>query len=230
MHPVTTEHELVRIGCSGDGGYLVPNDLDGITACFSPGVDNRATFEETLIARDIPCHLADASVNFNPIKDETKSTFLKKYIGVLNNDLFITLDKWIDTFDPSGGDLLLQMDIEGAEWQALLNISEKNLARFRIIIVELHDMERLMDKHAFQVIKAVMDRLLEKFYIVHNHPNNYGGLVTAGDIEIPRVHELTLLRRDRVENAMPATRFPHLLDRTNAEDRQDILLPPIWHG
>lgn len=81
MHPVTTEHELVRIGCSGDGGYLVPNDLDGITACFSPGVDNRATFEETLIARDIPCHLADASVNFNPIKDETKSTFLKNTLA-----------------------------------------------------------------------------------------------------------------------------------------------------
>jgi hypothetical protein len=44
LHPLTTEHPLIRMG-EGDGGYLIPDDLNGITACFSPGVDNRATFE-----------------------------------------------------------------------------------------------------------------------------------------------------------------------------------------
>ena len=33
--------ELVRLGGNNDGGYLLPNDLEGITACFSPGVDNK---------------------------------------------------------------------------------------------------------------------------------------------------------------------------------------------
>ena len=27
------------IGGAGDGGYLVPDDLDGIEYCFSPGVN-----------------------------------------------------------------------------------------------------------------------------------------------------------------------------------------------
>jgi hypothetical protein len=44
VHPVDTEYGLIRLGDHGDGGYLVPDDLTGIVACSSPGVDNRASF------------------------------------------------------------------------------------------------------------------------------------------------------------------------------------------
>ena len=122
------------------------------------------------------------------------------------------------------------MDIEGAEWQALLNISEKTLARFRIIVVEMHELERLMDRHSFSIIQAVMDRLLDKFYLVHNHPNNTGGIVAAGKIEIPRVVELTFLRRDRAKRVTPAHVFPHPLDEKNELYWPNIVLPAIWHA
>ena len=36
LHPVEMGPQLVRIGPRGDGGYLVPDDLGGIVACFSP--------------------------------------------------------------------------------------------------------------------------------------------------------------------------------------------------
>jgi len=229
IHPVTTEHELIRIGCDGDGGYLVPDDLAGIQACFSPGVDNRATFEEALLARGIRCHLADASVDQNPI-DDARCTFRKRYLGVVNNDVFITADRWLDDEEPGGGDLLLQMDIEGAEWPVLLNISENNLERFRVIVLELHDIERLMDKHAFRIIQCVIDRLLAKFYVVHIHPNNYGGLVTARKIQIPRVLEMTLIRRDRVNCLSSAMQFPHPFDQANTENLRDIVLPAACVG
>jgi hypothetical protein len=220
---------LVRLGCAGDGGYLVPDDIDGIDACFSPGVDNRATFEEALLARGLRCHLADGSVERGPL-DDRSCTFLKKYIGVVSNDQFITLDRWVEEMEPSDGDLILQMDIEGAEWPVLLNTSDSNLARFRVIVLELHDMERLMDKHAFRIIHAVIDRLLEKFYVVHNHPNNYGGSVRVGAISIPRALEVTLLRRDRATPSGFATRFPHPLDQPNTEGRRDIVLPAAWRA
>ena len=229
LNPVTTEHELIRVGCDGDGGYLVPDDLDGIDACFSPGVDNRATFEEALLKRGIRCHLADASVDCNPLED-LRSTFTKRYLGVVNNETFITADRWIDDHEPSGGDLLLQMDIEGAEWPVLLNIGARTLARFRIIVLELHDMERLLDRHSFEIIRATMDRLLEEFHVVHVHPNNFGGRVYARELEIPRSLEVTLLRRDRARIASPATQFPHPLDEPNTEDRRDIVLPSAWRA
>ena len=40
LRPVITQHPLIRIGSEFDGGYLVPDDLDGVSACFSPGVND----------------------------------------------------------------------------------------------------------------------------------------------------------------------------------------------
>ena len=38
LKPKASKTPLIRIGGDIDGSYLVPDDLDGITACFSPGV------------------------------------------------------------------------------------------------------------------------------------------------------------------------------------------------
>ena len=227
LHPVVTERPLIRLGGPGDGGYLVPDDFEGITACFSPGVDDRATFETDLIRRGIPCFLADASVDAAPITGDMVH-FTKKFLGVINNDVFITLDDWVDANKPDNDDLVLQMDIEGAEWPVLLNVSRDTLRRFRIIVVELHNLERLMDKHAFVIIKSVFERLLEDFYIVHSHPNNYGRTVRCRSFIIPRVLEMTLIRKDRVRSTKFAQIFPHPLDAKNDFNRPDIPLPPHW--
>lgn len=131
---------------------------------------------------------------------------------MVNNETLITADRWIDDYEPGDGELLLQMDIEGAEWPVLLNISEQALERFRIIVLELHDMERLLDRRAFEIIRATMDR------------------VYAREVEVPRSLEVTLLRRDRARFASPATQFPHPLDQANTDDRRDIVLPPAWRA
>jgi hypothetical protein len=227
LHPLATEHPLIRLGSHGDGGYLVPDDLNGVAACFSPGVDNRATFETSLIERGIPCYLTDGSVDAAPIRDDIVH-FTKKYLGVTNNETTITLDDWVNSNKPGNEDLILQMDIEGAEWIVLLNVSHKTLRRFRMIVIELHDLERLMDKHAFGIIKATFERLLQDFYIVHNHPNNYGRTVRSGSLVIPRVLEMTLIRKDRVTSTQFARIFPHPLDAKNDLKRADIPLPAPW--
>ena len=154
--------------------------------------------------------------------------FTKKFLGVTNNETTITLDDWVDVNKPGNDDLILQMDIEGAEWAVLLNVSRKTLRRFRIVVLELHDLERLMDKHAFVIIKAVFERLLEDFYIVHNHPNNYGRVVRCGALVIPRALEMTLIRKDRVKSTSFAREFPHPLDAKNDAKWRDIPLPPQW--
>jgi len=227
LHPVTTCFPLIRIGDDGDGGYLLPDDLDGISACFSPGVSHWAPFETDLIGRGIPCFLADASVDEAPIKG---ASFIKKFVGVIDDDTTIRLDDWVAEFAPNEGDLLLQMDIEGAEWPVLLNASAAVLRRFRIMVIEFHDLERLMDEHALPIIAGVFARLLRDFHIVHNHPNNYGRTVHKGDLVIPRVMEMTFLRKDRAEASGFATTFPHPFDRTNAPHQADVALPTAWYG
>lgn len=229
LHPVRGGYPLIRVGAKGDGGYLLPDDLDGIAACYSPGVDNRATFEQTLIEQGIPCFMADASCSASPI-DHPMAHFIPKYLGVINNELLVRMDEWVASTTPGDGDLILQMDIEGAEWPVLLNVSDKLLRRFRIIVLEAHFMDRIFDREFFSVMSAVFSRLTQDFVVVHNHPNNYGGLVTRGDVQVPRSLEITFLRKDRVTDREPATAFPHPLDEPCAPHLKDIVLPRQWHG
>src|SRR5690554_7786815 len=53
---------LLRIGGDADGSYLVPDDLHGVSACFSPGVNKIKYFEDYLTDRyGIECHMCDFS-------------------------------------------------------------------------------------------------------------------------------------------------------------------------
>lgn len=69
--PRSVGKELIRIGGRGDGGYLIPNDLDGISACFSPGIAASSTFEEELADKyGIKSFMADYSVDHPPISHD----------------------------------------------------------------------------------------------------------------------------------------------------------------
>ena len=62
--------DLIRIGGEGDGGYLVPNILGGVSHCFSPGVSFTSDFESHLSKTyDIKSFMADASVDTPPFSD-----------------------------------------------------------------------------------------------------------------------------------------------------------------
>ena len=48
LKPKPCPYPLIRIGGKSDGAYLVPDDLEGIDSCFSPGVCNSKRFEDHL--------------------------------------------------------------------------------------------------------------------------------------------------------------------------------------
>jgi hypothetical protein len=46
------------MGAKGDGGLLVPDDLKGIEACFSPGVNFVSEFEFDCLEKNIKVFMA----------------------------------------------------------------------------------------------------------------------------------------------------------------------------
>ncbi|WP_416171498.1 FkbM family methyltransferase [Algoriphagus boritolerans] len=72
-------------------------------------------------------------------------------MGSYSNQNQISFDVWLrDIFkDSKNSDSILQMDIEGAEIETLLSISEDYLNNFRIIVIEFHDFSRLFVKDFF---------------------------------------------------------------------------------
>lgn len=228
LRPLDPGLPFVRVGPDSDGGYLLPDDLDGITHCFSPGVGSTSDFERELVEKGITCFLADYSVN-RPVLDGDGIFFDKKYVGCSTDDVFVTLDDWVSgRLVGETGDFLLQMDIEGGEYAALLNVSDRLLQLFRIIVVEFHSVDKWFDSRFHQfVVEPMFRKLLRYFRVVHLHPNNYCPAEEVAGILVPPLMEVTFLRKDRLINDSPRHDFPHELDRDNVA-KPTVVLPECW--
>lgn len=228
VRPVAVGKELIRIGRAGDGGYLTPDDLDGVEVCFSPGVADTASFEDELSKRGIQSYLADYSVEKAPIENDMVS-FEKKFLGDKDNEKYMRLETWVQTKAcDNDRDLMLQMDIEGAEFQVILDTPRTLLRRFRIIIVEFHNMEKLFDRDGFPFVRQAFEKLLGDFTVCHIHPNNVDPVWSNGRYVVPRTIEFTFLRKDRADVTDQTLSFPHTLDAPNVPELKDIALPNCW--
>ncbi|MCH9664688.1 MAG: FkbM family methyltransferase [Gammaproteobacteria bacterium] len=246
LRPIDAGHKLIRVGCQdSDGGYLIPDDFEGIGACFSPGVSKMADFEKDMVKRGISCYLADGTVNKAPISDKSIH-FTKKNLAKENSDnkdmsfwqkLFrskpqeMRLDTWMNQHSYDG-DLILQIDIEGYEYEVFDSIGDKTLNKFRIIVAEFHDLGNLLtyQRHSKgSIIHKVFKKLAKNFSVVHIHPNNANPSHLWGEYEVPNLLEVTFLRKDRIHSQKPVKTFPHPLDRDNVNGHPKLVLPKCWY-
>lgn len=233
IQPKASPRQLIRIGGATDGGYLIPDDLDNIVACFSPGVAESAEFELALAKKGIRSFMADYSVNKSPVEHELFD-FEKLFLATHNKPgELIRLDDWITGKEKSAGDLILQMDIEGAEWPILADVSAETLSRFRIIVLELHELDNLLTNPlGLEIFKSVFLKLNDQFSVVHLHANNCCGVLNYQGIQIPKVLEVTLIRDDRYHSSSELfkSQIPNSLDVPNVSSRKELLLTKDWLG
>jgi len=229
LHPVTNGRPLIRFGPRGDGGYLIPDDIEGISACFSPGVSEIAGFEEDCARQGIEVYLADKSVEKPPFQHD-KFHFSKRFVGAYTDSDYITLDDWVNSsMHETESPIMLQMDIEGSEYEAFLSASGKLMKRFRIIVAEFHNINQLVNLPFFNLAARAFEKILHTHTCVHIHPNNYGYMGKPEDRELwlPSGMEFTFLLTDRVKDPVFRTDFPHALDFDNS-DFPHLPLPACW--
>ncbi|NWG76078.1 MAG: FkbM family methyltransferase [Rubrivivax sp.] len=229
LYPLSTNKELIRLGPKGDGGYLVPNDLVGVQACFSPGVSFVSGFEKDCAELGMKVFLADKSVD-RPAAEHELFSFTKKFVGAISNADFMTMDNWVTSSLPEkNSDLLLQIDIEGYEYEVFLSTSEALMQRFRIIVAEFHHLDQLWSRPFFNLASRAFDKILQTHACVHIHPNNCCGSLQKDGLNIPRIMEFTFLRSDRIEHPSYQKYFPNLLDYDNTAN-PSLALPKCWYS
>ncbi len=139
----------------------------------------------------------------------------------------------------NSGDLVLQMDIEGAEYRNILGTSDSTLKRFRYIVLELHGLRRAFEDPAIlsQVLLPFLEKLHKNLVCVHVHPNNYSdeGWISGVETNIGDVMKVTFCRRDWYEanlhNRAARVVLPHPLDiKRNNLQRMPIVLGDEWLG
>jgi hypothetical protein len=237
---ITPNRPFIRLGSANDGGYLLPEDLSEIKYCFSPGVADTADFEmDCARIYGMPVYMCDHTVEASPL-EHPLFHFEKKGIGygVSAGGLLEPMSEWVyKSGVESNAQLLLQMDIEGAEYDFFFNEKPAFLKKFRYVIMEVHYLHQMLGPGYFETrLLPFIKKVKESFDIIHIHPNNHTVFAEFGGISLTSCLEITLsnkilsahgesLRNLNNEEQFNYTR--HKLDAPNMAEKKDVELPNL---
>ena len=127
-------------------------------------------------------------------------------MGAANDEAaaIYTLDHLIRRYGHAArSDLILKMDIEGAELDIFPAVSRETLRHFRQIVFEVHGLLGLGDPAFRARFVAALSSINSDFTLFHVHANNYGnigfvdGFAVADVIELSYVSPISSRKRSR---------------------------------
>lgn len=228
VQPMTgTGLRLVRVGGDTDGGYVMADDF-AASGAISVGVGPDVSWDQDIAARGITVALFDPTIRKMPAPVQN-SRFFK--VGIGGNDAPIGYNPLPQLVRMAGfgadDELILKVDVEGAEWDSLAALTADDLRRYRQMAFELHGLSALNDPvQADRVLGAL--RLLATHHVpIHAHANNYDDLVRFDDNWFPNAIEVSYLRKDLIVDPMPASTVSSPLDRPCDPRTADIPLDAL---
>ena len=228
-------YELVRVGRSNDGGYLIgKNSINSSEYLISMGLDLDWSFEEEFKKKNDKINIICFDNNLDK-KFILKKIIIQTILIIFNKNLnylifliksFINFDVFIKkvTYKKkiiNYGDVLkiqndinnlfFKIDIEGSEYRILDElITIKN--KITGLVIEFHD----VDLHLSKIQNFINNIGLK---LIHIHPNNFGGLDKFGN---PYLIELTFEKEPVI--LKETNSLPHKYDMKNNPDADDITL------
>lgn len=223
--PDGREFQLERYGRPYDGGYVVPCSAVSLAdVLMSYGVSDDVSFEEECCNKyQKHAYLFDGSVESIPSANqflhfirENIATNDYSYNTTTSSGVCSSFSEQIVKLGLVNKKVFIKMDIEGAEYEAMIDIIKHN-SNITGITVEIHFCKN------YQVKKVIhlLNQLNSFFYLVHLHANNYAQHSTfQSDYvkgKIPRVIELSYINKLLLKDARIATNqsHPKLIDKAN---------------
>ena len=215
----------IRIGGPHDGGYVMANDFEANQIAYSIGVGPQVQWDVEMAGRGLVIHQYDHTV---PGLPEEHPTFRYTPLGIapdlLHPDL-ITLDEMLArNGHATVSNMLLKIDVEGAEWDVFDSMDHATLAKFDQIVVEFHGLEYLGMDTFRERCNRVFRKLNFHHVPVHIHANNYSAIHTLENIPVPGVVELSYCLRSRFTFTPSEEIFPTPLDQPCRAEAADIFL------
>ena len=224
--------ELTRIGSDIDGGYIVPRDFGKCEILVSPGVGDNNSFERSFESEVVNSKIFQIDGTIKEVPSGLRNTnFSSVNLGSTNDLTTITLDQWMHDIGVICGPnkkYLLQIDIEGAEYSSITVTSDDTLDLFSIIVIELHNLDRLLNVDFCERFKLFTEKILKNHTVVHLHPNNRRNILKYKGLEIHPTLEATLVRNDDYSIKEEKPLIPNKDDRPCDPTLKDIRLSKDW--
>ena len=223
-------NSFIRIGRMGDGGYIMVDEFDigrgGVAYSF--GISNEISWDADMAKRGYDVFMYDMTIEKLPYENE-KFHFFKEGIGGVKDEA-----KSLDTLDnfiarnghQNNSNMILKMDVEGAEWNFLETVSAGTMRKFEQIVFEFHDLTSPKTFAAMERIINLIDKINVTHTLVHLHGNNNKHFINIENIGIvPDVLELSYLRTEHHKFHDDREIFlPSRLDIPNDQSMPDIPL------
>lgn len=218
-----------RFGGLRDGGYVMIDDLDGVTAAISGGIGNDVSWDRAMAERGITVHQADHTVAAPPSEHPLFRFHRQRLASPPSGPDDTTLGALIGLCGGDGDTIVCKLDIEGSEWDVLASAAPADLARCRQVVVELHDFQRFAEPDWRSPATAALETLAGTHQCVHVHGNNARLFAVVGGVPFPAVIEATFVRKDRYRFVAEPDTFPTPLDAPNFPHRADLYLGRLDH-
>ena len=198
--------ELIRVGGAHDGGYLMAPDLENARGAISLGVGPDVSWDVDVGSRGIRVTMFDPTVRRPPARVPNGVFHRLGVCGRGNaTQQFRPLDELVEMAGlAESQDLLLKMDVEGAEWPTLSTLRRGELSPYRQIVLELHNLGRLANSETATPILTALRAVRDTHLPVHVHANNYSRLHRFADDWFPDAVEVSFVRRDVAGEVAPA--------------------------
>jgi hypothetical protein len=220
----------VRVGSDYDGGYVLLEDFQQIKAAYSFGIGNNVSWDKAIAGLGGGIHVFqyDHTIEELPEKNPKFSFFR---IGIADRDDIESRVMSLESILNQNGhktcnNMILKMDVEGAEWDVLNSVKVDVIEQFSQIVLELHDMTNT-DKA--NIVLPALKKLNTTHRVVWLHGNNRNHVEEADNIFMPMVLEATFARRSSYTFEESETVFPLDIDMPNFAERKDIILGK-WNG
>jgi hypothetical protein len=213
LQPIAVDHtRLTRIGGEGDGGYVMLTGAPASVA-VSIGVGPDVSWDSVVASQGTPVHMFDHTVRRLP-GVVPGGTFHRLGVGPIDEGPLRTLSSIMELAGVSMGLLAqLKMDVEGAEWSSLAACRPGLLGAFDQIVIELHDLDRLLAADSGSEVLTALGLLADEHVPIHIHANNYARVVRFGTYWFPKAVEVSWVHRRHLTATEPADSLARDLDR-----------------
>lgn len=216
------EHHKLRIGAYGDGGYVMLDPgQDGIAYSF--GISNYSPWDKAMAERGYKIYQYDGTISQTPFLHPL--IFFHPYNigggtelcpGTKNISQIIQ-----ENNHEQETDIILQIDIEGAEWNFFEHITTQEILKFDQIIAEFH---WILDIDRIDYYISVLKKICETHQVIHLHYNNYGGGILFKNFIAGQVLEVSFVKKEKYIFNECTNTFPTQYDSPNCPQTSDIII------
>ena len=227
LTPFDIDKKKIRLGPHTDGGYIFVDDMTAEQAVVSYGISTEFGLEREFAYRDHEVFMFDHTIPGIDTQHPRMHFFREGVAGRSDkaNSLYSIADH-LSRHNVQGNRLILKMDVEGAEFDALIHLPNEIMSRFEQLVLELHSLDRLGESGYRAGFCELIKKLNHQHTLFHVHANNFDGpdtFVFVGGLPVTRHIEISYVRSTSVTRRQSRTLYPTLLDFPNTAQRDKLL-------